>query len=141
MRTLIAEEHPYDDFFPALMTLRHVPDGRVYAALPVLHVLDLSGFRFSWPKEALVPFNDLLDWAMFRCNYGIPVDTIRLSECRYALEELIEKLEEVVVDVQWDDDEAESTSEEEEEEESEEAEDTEEEFYGGQHRFYGREPW
>lgn len=113
VKTFIVEEHPHGDFFQALSTVDQVP-------FPSLDVLDLSRFRFSLAVDVHQPFEDLLDWAIFRCNSGMPVDTIRLRECRYASTERIEALTEVVVNVKWDDWEMESTEEEESESESDE---------------------
>ncbi|OJT10892.1 hypothetical protein TRAPUB_12576 [Trametes pubescens] len=113
VKTLIVDEHPHGDFFHALTTLDHVP-------FPSLNVLDLSGFRFSLAGNMHQPFEDLLDWAIFRCNSSIPVDTIRLRACRYASAKRIEALKEVVVHVKWDDWEMESTTEEEDEGSSDE---------------------
>lgn len=114
VKTLVVDEHPSGDFFLALASLHHVP-------FPSLSLLDLSRFRFSIHRGQLEPFKDLLDWAIFRCNCSIPVDTIRLSKCKYASVERIEELEDVVVNVRWDDEEMECTTEEDDEEECEEA--------------------
>lgn len=114
VRTLAVEGHPWDDILPALTALRRLQDGRLFVAMPSLRALRFSEFRFSLPSDGLVPFDDLLDLTIFRCNCAIPIDEVRLSECKYATEEQVERLREVVVDVEWDGWEVESTTEEEE---------------------------
>ncbi|KAI0819157.1 hypothetical protein BC628DRAFT_1404309 [Trametes gibbosa] len=115
VETLSLNEHPFGDFFPALMTPHRLSDGRPYTSLPYLRVLTLQEFRFNLPRDGLEPFDELLDWTIFRCNYYLPIDKLVLSECRYASASHIERLRDVVVDVEWDEWERESTTEEEEE--------------------------
>ncbi|EIW57417.1 uncharacterized protein TRAVEDRAFT_48456 [Trametes versicolor FP-101664 SS1] len=114
IRTLVLDEHPWGDMLPALTTTRRLQSGRVYVTAPVLSALHLSQFRFSMPSDDLEPFDELLDFAIFRCNYGAPIDEIHLNACKYATEEKVERLREVVVDVQWDEWEMDVTTEEEE---------------------------
>ncbi len=70
---------------------------------PSLRVLRISDVFFSIVADGLETFNDLLDLAIFRCNYDIPIDEIHLTECHYVTEKQVERLKEVVVDVECDD--------------------------------------
>ncbi|KAL1949333.1 hypothetical protein VTO73DRAFT_8214 [Trametes versicolor] len=137
IQTLVLDEHPYGDILSALTTTRHLPDGRVYVTAPVLRVLRLYQFRFSMPSDDLEPFDDLLDFAIFRCNYGAPIDEIHLNACKYATREKVERLREVVVDVKWDEWEMDVTTEEEEDYDSDEGLDYSDEDYGRRHYGFG----
>lgn len=132
VRTLAMDDHPWGDMLLVLTTARRLQDGRLSVAMPSLRVLRLSEFRFSLPADGYAPFNDLLDLAIFRCNYGIPLDEMRLSECKHATEKHVERLKEVVVDVEWDGWELETTTEEEEDDSEENYSD--ESDYGHRHR-------
>ncbi len=136
VQTLIMDEHPWDNMLPALTTTRRLQDGRVYVTAPVLRAMHLSQFRFSMPSDDLEPFDDLLDFAIFRCNYGAPIEEIHLSACKYATEEKVERLREVVVDVQWDEWEMDVTTEEEEYDSDEEL-DYSDSDYGRRHYGFG----
>lgn len=104
MRTLVFDEHPSEDMLCALMTVNRLEYGNISGSVvaPSLRVLRLSNFWFNMedepPGEA---FDGLLDLAIFRCNYGIPIDEIHLINCRNATKEQMERLKEVVVDVEW----------------------------------------
>lgn len=102
MTTLVLAQHPGGDMLSALTTLRRLNNGKQYVPAPSLRALHLSDFHFVMPDdESLEPFNDLLDLAIFRCNCDIPLDEIRLIACRYAKKKQLEKLKEVVVDVEY----------------------------------------
>ncbi|KAI0819155.1 hypothetical protein BC628DRAFT_1090948 [Trametes gibbosa] len=108
LKALSLDQHPEHEFFRALTTPLALGKGRIGVLLPALRVLKLSGFQFrsSFPQRQSSdgdgPFQGLLDWAIFRCNYGFRIDRLTLHDCPFACADDVEKLKQVVVDVEWD---------------------------------------
>ena len=94
------------------------PRMKQHLPLPFLTTFQLDNIRFSlsWddPDEAEeeVLISKLLDWVMMRCNYGVPLQKMGISACKYIQAEDVSLLREVVVDVEWDGWERETTTEE-----------------------------
>ncbi|KAI0630826.1 hypothetical protein C8Q77DRAFT_229285 [Trametes polyzona] len=112
VRTLILDEHAWSEFFTGLMTPLRAQNGAIYPPLPALTTVKLAGFRFFLPQDNMYPFDELLDWMIFRCNYGCPVDKITLRSCRHANHADVQLLKGVVVDVDWDEEELGDTTDE-----------------------------
>ncbi|KAM5532798.1 hypothetical protein V8D89_013517 [Ganoderma adspersum] len=47
-------------------------------------------------------FDQLLDWAILRCNYEIPLDILEIWRCKYTRTEDFSRLQQVVAEVKWD---------------------------------------
>lgn len=103
MRKLVLDAQPsnWADMLSALMTARRLEDGEVSVLAPSLRVIHLSYFNHSRTSDDLQSSYGLLDLAIFRCNCGVPIDKICLDECQYLTTKEVERLKEVVVDVQW----------------------------------------
>ncbi|KAI0766624.1 hypothetical protein BD413DRAFT_148193 [Trametes elegans] len=108
LRELHIDEPPSEDF---LLTLATAPEsarepGRggtpASVLLPHLCVLALVRFDFGKRRDRFRAFNALLDWAIFRCNHGVPIEQLRLDRCVHATKALVGRLGEVVVNVRWD---------------------------------------
>lgn len=99
-------------FLPALATVSSGGDANAQAQadeselLPLqrLHTLELNGVRFgcSHSDHQSHFLEGLLDWLILRCNHGIPVLRLILRACINVEGDAIERLREVVPDVEWD---------------------------------------
>ncbi len=116
--------HPGKGFSKALCDVRRKKKGespRWDVPLRRLRELRLNDVRFHqspmipvWVDErsSRADFTDhLLDWAILRCNYGLPLERLELSECKHATAKDVNRLKEVVVEVKWDGWERDSTDE------------------------------
>ena len=107
VRVLDVADHPFDDLYKAFLTLSVIGTGaqaRSYVPLPSLRMLTLRDCRFRSPNDFLEvePFDRLVEWAMLRCHYSIPIDRLHLYACRHVQEEDIDTLEEIIPYVVWD---------------------------------------
>ncbi|KAI0630875.1 hypothetical protein C8Q77DRAFT_1160381 [Trametes polyzona] len=95
--------HNSDRFLQDLMApTSTLLDDRRSVLLPLLSVLELSDNRLTIPELDPDPFEELLDWTIFRCNYGCPIDRIVLQWCNYDVDvDILGRLREVVLDVEW----------------------------------------
>ncbi|EIW58221.1 uncharacterized protein TRAVEDRAFT_47389 [Trametes versicolor FP-101664 SS1] len=99
-------------FLPALATLRYDDDADAQAQIdgnekpPLrhLHTLELSGVRFGCGHSDHQShfLEALLDWLILRCNYGVPILRLVLRACINVEGDAIERLQEVVPDIEWD---------------------------------------
>ncbi|KAI0358097.1 hypothetical protein OH77DRAFT_1242088 [Trametes cingulata] len=105
LRVLSVLGHPEFDFLPALSAVRAVDDDSVGGLLlPHLDTLELDTVRFGCPHSNHESrfLEDLLDCLILRCNYGVPVLKLVLRTCINVEAEAIERLKDIVPDVEWD---------------------------------------
>ncbi|KAI1796767.1 hypothetical protein LXA43DRAFT_1177890 [Ganoderma leucocontextum] len=111
VQTLDISGHPGTRFFKALCDVRQVKgEQSSVTCVPLVRLreLKLGDVRFRdsmWrPNEhnAGKFFHGLLDWVILRCNYGIPLERLRLLQCEYATARDIRRIEQIVVQVEWD---------------------------------------
>ena len=72
---------------------------------PALEEVEMKRARFECKHgrgEGLGFLEELPDWLMLRCNYGMPVRVLRLSQCVNLEADVVEKVREIVPDVVWD---------------------------------------
>ncbi|KAI0630510.1 hypothetical protein C8Q77DRAFT_1133456 [Trametes polyzona] len=105
LRTLFVSAQPENSFLPALSAVRN-GDGDEPGTLPLphLHTVELNGARFgcSHSNHESRFLEELLSWLILRCNYGVPVSKLVLRDCINADEDEVERLREVVPEVDWD---------------------------------------
>ncbi|KAI0330911.1 hypothetical protein GY45DRAFT_1323043 [Cubamyces sp. BRFM 1775] len=107
LRTMGIICQPSEGFLPALSTVsaEDAESGQPgVLPLPHLHTLELTGVRFGCPhsdheSQFLV---DLIDWLVLRCNYGAPILTLDITDCINIGEEDVDRLRQVVAEVEWD---------------------------------------
>ncbi|KAH9884777.1 hypothetical protein C8Q73DRAFT_348874 [Cubamyces lactineus] len=110
LRTMCIICQPSERFLPALSTVsaEDTESGQPgVIPLPHLHTLEFTGVRFGCPhsdheSQFLV---DLIDWLVLRCNYGAPILTLGIDQCVNIGEEDVDRLREIVPNVEWDGDE------------------------------------
>ena len=116
------------EFVDALSKLRKPSGsrrGRTMPLLPHLSSLHLTAVPFVWCNkdgQGKVLGGKLLDWAIMRCNYGVPIERMDIAECEEVFEKDVDRLREVVTDVEWDEWEGRDYSDEEEIEDEDELE-------------------
>lgn len=105
--TVVGDDASARELISALATSRPQRTREVW--IPSLRSLALEEFSFRSDYVVEEEFNDedatleeLLDCLMWRQECRAPVTELRLMECKYIDEEAVARLEEVVVDVQWD---------------------------------------
>ncbi|KAI0630874.1 hypothetical protein C8Q77DRAFT_1160380 [Trametes polyzona] len=91
--------YPFRGLFRALATTS--PDTN-QPLLPAVSSLKLRAFRFVSSTRTGRPFDELLDWLIYRCNRGCPIDKVALNSSTNLTLGRIKRLREVVVDVCWD---------------------------------------
>ncbi len=104
LQSLECYGHPFGPFFEALSDVPSDESGELRVPLPELQILRLINVLFRRPADTVErEFVDkLLDWAILRCNYGCPLETLELGSCAHAMETDVDLLAEVVPDVGWD---------------------------------------
>ena len=125
VETLDIVGHPGKGFLEALSNVQEEADSEQgqspATSVPLNHlrILKLRDARFRSPSWRLgEPSGDselsdqLIDWAILRCNYGVPLERLELSACTYATAEIVGRVEEVIGEVDWDGWERESTEQE-----------------------------
>ncbi|TBU30531.1 hypothetical protein BD311DRAFT_787152 [Dichomitus squalens] len=98
--------------------------------LPHLEVLSFSDTRLANLSEYMVEerfFDGLIDSLILRCNYGTPVQEVRLTDCRNITVEDVARLREIVPQVAWDGV-VEMEESEDDEDEDDDYDDTEEDY-------------
>ena len=71
-------------------------------SFPKLRQIDLEGNHFFATGQRSIPIDTLLDCLMERCERKAAVRVLRLDHCNLLVSELVERLNQVVVDVIWD---------------------------------------
>ena len=100
--------HPSGPFFDALCDVQSddSESGEPRVPVPELRTLRLIDVLFRRPADTAERerefVDELLDWAILRCNYGCPLETLELGNCAHATEDDVDLLAEVVPDVGWD---------------------------------------
>ncbi|PIL24874.1 hypothetical protein GSI_12761 [Ganoderma sinense ZZ0214-1] len=120
VETLSISGDPGKGFFKALCNVRRVQKGQVWATfvpLRRLRKLDLDDVRFrnslwGYERGAGEFFDQLRDWAILRCNYGVPLERLNIWECKYMDATDVTLLKQIIVEVEWDEWERGSTDEE-----------------------------
>ncbi|OJT10898.1 hypothetical protein TRAPUB_12582 [Trametes pubescens] len=104
VRVLSVTGHGDLSFLPALATLRDNGDANPKLPLQHLHTLELNGVRFGCAHSDHQShfLEELLDWLIMRCNYGVPVLRLVLRACINVESDAVDRLREVVPDVEWD---------------------------------------
>ncbi|KAH9940823.1 uncharacterized protein BXZ73DRAFT_42496 [Epithele typhae] len=119
LRSLALTGHPGKQFFDALTLARggeegvgggeELEEGDWTPAVP--HLAEISMVQMRFPcrlhdheySEGTVDFlESMLDWLMLRCENGIPLQRLRLTNCVNVTEEVVGMVEEIVPDVVWD---------------------------------------
>ncbi|PIL25205.1 hypothetical protein GSI_13094 [Ganoderma sinense ZZ0214-1] len=108
LQSLECRGHPFGPFFDALcnVQLDDSKSGEPRVPVPELRTLRLIDALFRRPADTVERerefVDELIDWAILRCNYGCPLETLELGNCAHATEEDVDVLAEVVPDVGWD---------------------------------------
>jgi F-box-like len=71
-------------------------------AFPKLRYLHLEGAYFDSMDPTSISVEKLMDYLMERCERKAEVQVLRLDDCYYITYDDVERLEEIVVDVIWD---------------------------------------
>ncbi|KAM5532797.1 hypothetical protein V8D89_013516 [Ganoderma adspersum] len=111
LQILDIKGHPGSGFLKALCNVQRKKKGessRWVVPLRRLCELRLHDGRFRqapiWghKRSSGEFFDQLLDWVILRCNYKVPLRRMGISECKYATAKDVNRLREIVVDVEWD---------------------------------------
>ncbi len=116
--------HPGEGFFEALSDVQEasVEQGQspgTFVPLNQLCRLKLEDLHLQCESPTYLcrddgkveVFDQLLDWTILRCNYGVPLERLELSACKHLTAKRVESIEEVIAEVDWDGWERESTDE------------------------------
>lgn len=97
-------------FFKALCDVRRVQGGQLWATLvPLIRLRELTPdharFHYSiWNYKRGSEgdfFDHLLDWAMLRCNYRVPLERLQIQGSKCVTKD-VSRIREVIVEVEWD---------------------------------------
>ncbi|KAH9857358.1 hypothetical protein C2E23DRAFT_807649 [Lenzites betulinus] len=122
LRTLSVCGDVRNDFVAALSVTRKGKKNRPPSMiLPHLRVVNFTGTRMCNPDYDHVPefLDKLEDWLLLRCNYNLPIDKLRLTDCLNFCEEDAARLDGVVPYLDWDGLEQYESEDEEDEDEDE----------------------
>ncbi|KAI0640782.1 hypothetical protein C8Q79DRAFT_439953 [Trametes meyenii] len=105
LRILSVIGHPEYDFLSALSTIHDDDDqdaSIVPLPLPYLHTLEFDtlhfGFLYSEHKSRYL--ENLIDYLVMRCNYGVPISRLVLRSCVNTAESDVTRLRNIVPEVQ-----------------------------------------
>ncbi|KAM5544197.1 hypothetical protein V8D89_001857 [Ganoderma adspersum] len=104
LQSLKCYGHPFGPFFQALGDVQPDESGELRVPLPELRTLRLIDALFRRLADTVERefVDELIDWAILRCNYGSPLETLELGSCAHAVEADVDLLAEIVTDVGWD---------------------------------------
>ncbi|KAI8996519.1 hypothetical protein BD414DRAFT_204306 [Trametes punicea] len=105
LRELSLTTEPDDGFLPALSAILNTRgDDAGSISVPHLHTLELNGARFGCPHSDHESqwLEDMLEWLMLRYESGAPILQLVLRMCVNASREDVDRVREIVPDVQWD---------------------------------------
>ncbi|EJF64032.1 hypothetical protein DICSQDRAFT_178558 [Dichomitus squalens LYAD-421 SS1] len=104
LRVLAISGQPQLGLLEALSEVRReAGDGARGSVLSAkLHTVQRVKFGLSYSELEWEYLEQVLGWLMLRCNEGVPIEMLELRECTDIVAEDVNRLREVVAEVDWD---------------------------------------
>ena len=106
LRVLSIAGQPQPGLFDALSKVqrkggRRARQGPGKMLAEELHTVQLTGMQFASCHSG-GDLEEMLEWLILRCNEGVPVQRMELERCIHLTAEDVDRLAEVVPEVEWD---------------------------------------